>query len=148
MRCVILFCGDVMITIIRLSGWKRGVTSGIIFLQFLSTLLLTLTPGVRASEYQDYQTMSETMAGLQNLINEQGIPPQPSPPSGAANRAILSSTLPALGGESDDEQVRASVSPEQDVASNPRRRWGSYLPRVIFVNRRLGWRAALGGRAN
>lgn len=62
--------------------------------------------------------MSETMAGLQNLINEQGMPPQPSPPSGAANRAILSSTLPALGGESDDEQVRASVSPEQDVASN------------------------------
>lgn len=54
----------------RTPGWMRITSWTILFVQFISPLFLALTPAARATEYQDYQTMSETMAGLQALINE------------------------------------------------------------------------------
>lgn len=82
----------------RKPGWMRVTAWAVLFIQFISPLFLALTPAARATEYQDYQTMSETMAGLQALINEPRMLQRsstPAPASVATQSTASTSTPPA-----------------------------------------------------
>ncbi|MGP3594089.1 Ig-like domain-containing protein [Vagococcus sp. WN89Y] len=82
----------------RKPGWMRVTAWAVLFIQFISPLFLALTPAARATEYQDYQTMSETMAGLQALINEPRMLQRsstPAPASVATHSTASTSTPPA-----------------------------------------------------
>lgn len=54
----------------QLPGWKRGTAWGIIALQLFSPLFFPFATAAQATEYADYRSMDETMAGLQALISE------------------------------------------------------------------------------
>ncbi|APZ04198.1 hypothetical protein BWI95_03510 [Kosakonia cowanii JCM 10956 = DSM 18146] len=54
----------------QLPGWKRGTAWGIIALQLFSPLFFPFISVAQATEYADYRSMDETMAGLQALISE------------------------------------------------------------------------------
>jgi len=96
----------------RTPGWMRVTTWTVLVIQFVSPLFLALTPAARATEYQDYRTMSETMAGLQTLINEPRMLQRSSTP------ASTSPTTPASSTASTSTPATSSLSPST-VAPQP-----------------------------
>ncbi|WLI75223.1 Ig-like domain-containing protein [Kosakonia sp. H02] len=102
---------------IQLPGWMRRTAWGIILLQLFSPLLLSVTPMARATEYEDYRNMNETMSGLQALVNEPRMLTHPSPPPDIPPPQPLAQSLPDLGSENDAVQNDVnSATPEQSLA--------------------------------
>lgn len=96
---------------IHMPEWMRRTAWGVIFLQLVSPLLLSLAPVAQAKEYEDYRNMDETMSGLQALVNEpRMLTRSSSPPDDPALQKTIQA-LPELGSDIDAAQNENNREP-------------------------------------